>query len=93
MAEHEILAEKFRALLSREAPRDAYDVWMLLQKNVKVDKKLLQEKLKEEGITETKIHFPEEKIYLRDLKQLLENVPSYNQVKEEVTKAIMPMLK
>lgn len=89
LAEHEILAEKIRALVSRSAPRDAYDVWILLQKKVKLDKKLIFEKLKEEHITVTKIPFPEEKVYTRDLKQLLDSVPPYNQVKEEVLAALM----
>lgn len=92
LAEHEILAEKIRALLDRGAPRDAYDIWMLLQKNVQLDKKLLLEKLKEENITPTKIPFPQEKTYMCDLKQLLDTVPPYNQVKEEVLKALTFLL-
>ncbi len=90
LAEHEILAEKIRALVTRGAPRDAYDVWMLLQKKVKLDKKLIFDKFKEEHITTTRIQFPEEKVYMRDLKQLLDGVPPYNQVKEEVLAELMP---
>lgn len=90
LAEHEIMAEKIRALVSRNAPRDLYDVWILLQKKVKLDRELIFEKFKEERITATKIQLPEEKVYMRDLKQLLDNVPSYNQVKEEVLAALMP---
>lgn len=89
LAEHEILAEKIRALLSRGAPRDAYDVWILLQKHVKIDQKLLSEKLHEKHITKTKIQFPDEKTYMRDLKQLLNSVPPYKQVKEEVYTALI----
>lgn len=90
LAEHEILAEKIRALVRRTAPRDLYDVWILLQKKVSLDKKLLDEKLKEEHVTLTKIPIPEEKAYFRDLKQLLDIVPPYSQVKEEVLTALMP---
>ncbi len=89
LAEQEILAEKIRALVSRNAPRDLYDVWILLQKKVKVDQKLLFEKLKEEHITVNKMIFPKEKIYIRDLKQLLDSVPPYSQVKEEVLAALI----
>ncbi len=89
LAEHEILAEKIRALVNRSAPRDVYDVWILLQKNVKLDRKLILKKFKEEHITVTKIPFPEEKVYMRDLKQLLDIVPPYTQVKEEVLVALM----
>ena len=48
--EREILAEKIRALINRAELRDLYDVWILLNKGVKIDKKLLSIKLKEEKI-------------------------------------------
>lgn len=43
----EILAEKLCALLTRSKGRDFYDVWFLLKKGIKIDSKLLKEKLKE----------------------------------------------
>lgn len=43
--ETEILAEKIRALLTRDQPRDLYDVYHLLSKSVRVDPTLVQEKL------------------------------------------------
>jgi len=51
---------------------------------------LLFEKLKEEHIIGQKMTFPDEKIYMRDLKQLLDNVPPYAQVKKEALAALMP---
>ena len=93
LAEHEIFAEKLRALVSRGAPRDAYDVWILLQKKVKLDKSLIFEKFEEEQISTPKLKFPDEKVYMRDLKQLVEHVPPYAQVKEEVLAVVLPLLK
>lgn len=41
----EILAEKVRAIMTREKGRDIYDMWYLLSKGVKFDSKLIQKKL------------------------------------------------
>lgn len=43
--EAEILAEKIRALLTRDQPRDLYDVYHLLHKSVRIEPTLVQEKL------------------------------------------------
>jgi len=43
-AEH-MLAEKVRALLVRGAPRDLYDIWLLLQKGVTLDQATIDAKL------------------------------------------------
>lgn len=40
----EILAEKIRTTLQREKARDIYDLWFLLKKGVKIDKKLVGKK-------------------------------------------------
>lgn len=45
MSEEEILAEKIRALRTRNQPRDLYDIYHLLSKNVEIDTELVQEKL------------------------------------------------
>lgn len=41
----EILAEKIRAIIVRTKARDVYDLWFLLRKNVKIDEKLINNKL------------------------------------------------
>ena len=46
MAIEEILAEKIRALLTRTAARDLYDVWFLLSKGIQIDYLLIDQKLK-----------------------------------------------
>ena len=48
LEEKEILAEKIRALINRSESRDLYDIWMLLNKGVEIDKKLIINKLKEQ---------------------------------------------
>lgn len=42
----EIVAEKIRAILTRDKGRDIYDLWFLLNKNVPIKKELVEEKLK-----------------------------------------------
>ena len=87
--EKEILAEKIRALVNRGESRDLYDVWMLINKKVEVDKKLLFDKLKEEGSGGlSNLKFPSKEEYWRDLKNLLNFVPPYEQVKKEVEGAL-----
>lgn len=46
MPEEEILAEKVRAILTRQKPRDIYDLWFLLtRKNIVFDPSLIDRKL------------------------------------------------
>ncbi|PIV09723.1 hypothetical protein COY89_03650 [Candidatus Roizmanbacteria bacterium CG_4_10_14_0_8_um_filter_36_36] len=49
LTDTEILAEKLCALLTRGKGRDFYDSWFLLEKSIKIDTKLLKEKLRERG--------------------------------------------
>ena len=46
MREEEIFAEKVRAALTRNKPRDVYDLWLLLEKGVSKDMPLIKQKLK-----------------------------------------------
>ncbi len=46
MQDVEILAEKVRAILTRDKARDIYDLWFLLKKGVKFDEQLANRKLK-----------------------------------------------
>ena len=49
MAFEELAAEKTRALITRNQPRDYYDVYMILRKKHKINKALLRKKLVEAG--------------------------------------------
>ena len=84
LAEEEILAEKIRALAARGQPRDLYDVWMLLQAGVKVDKALLKEKLAEGHNSLRGVKFPGKEEYVSDLKDLVPLLPDYGHVKKYV---------
>ncbi len=85
--EREILAEKIRALINRAESRDLYDVWIFLNKGIKIDKKLLSIKLKEEKSKLSNLKLPSKEEYERDLRNLIKIVPSYEQVKKEVSEA------
>jgi len=86
--EKEILTEKIRSLINRTESRDLYDIWILLTKNVKIDKKLLFEKLKEEKSKLSNLKFPSKEEYERDLRNLIIYVPPYKQVKNKVLAVI-----
>lgn len=84
LSEEEILSEKIRCLVNRAQPRDLYDIWMLIQKGVSVDKKLLNKKLKEENSKLSNIKLPSRKEYETDLGQLVMKLPDYEQAQDEV---------
>lgn len=88
LEEKEIFAEKLRALINRSESRDLYDIWMLLNKGVEIDKELIINKLKEENSNLDQLKIPSEKEYKRDLKYLINYVPPYEQVKKEVLELI-----
>lgn len=46
MNESEIMAEKVRAIMTRNKARDVYDLWFLLKRGVKPEKSLIDKKLK-----------------------------------------------
>jgi len=89
LEEEEILIEKIRALINRGEPRDFYDVWILLNKGVVLDKKLLIAKLKEENSKVGNMKIPSKEAYFRDLKELLSYLPPYEQVKDYVLKELL----
>lgn len=88
MNEKEIFAEKIRAFVNRGEPRDLYDLWILINNHVEVDKKLIYQKLKEEKDDISNLKFPSREEYERDLKNLVLILPDYEQVKKEVEEVI-----
>jgi len=91
MGEEEILAEKIRAILTRQKPRDIYDLWfLLLKKNVLFNIELVNKKL---SIYNLKFDFGNFKDKLEkmrglwqiDLKNLiLSELPEFNVIRDEI---------
>lgn len=70
----EILAEKIRALYTRGKPRDLFDLWFLLTKNIPFDKELIQEKFK---------LYPEVRLSYEKLKKIIRNFDT-NELKRDL---------
>lgn len=85
MDEEEMLAEKIMALMSRRKGRDLYDVWFLLEKGVRFDKELLNEK----GVPKVEFEsFPSDVEYDRDMRRLTSRVIPYTQVIRDIKKGL-----
>jgi predicted nucleotidyltransferase component of viral defense system len=86
----EILAEKIRALFWRGKSRDLYDVWFLLEKGVKVDWSLVNEKLSYYGKGWDPKEFLKkidalEKVWKRELEPIiLGSVPDFKGVRKTI---------
>ena len=82
----EVVAEKVRAIFSRDKPRDVYDLWFLLNKGVDIDHGFIEKKLGIGGLEYTYKGFSEKleesgKSWENDLRLLLDSVPSFPNVK------------
>ena len=93
MSEEELLAEKIRAIISRNNARDVYDLWYLLQRKIKLNKDFVRQKLDYQKKTYSKkliLGKIEQKrnIWDRELRQLIINFPDFQSVIDE----IMPLL-
>lgn len=84
LAEKEILAEKIRAIANRKQARDLYDLWILIGKKVEIDRDLIRKKLKEEKVDLKNIKLISKESYEQDLRNLINFIPDYNQVKKEI---------
>ena len=87
MQEKEILAEKIRAIMTRNKARDVYDAFELIVKKVEIDKRLINKKMSYYGKTFAKNALSKsieekEKLWNTELKPLLSNVPDFSQVKK-----------
>ena len=87
---NEMLAEKIRAILTRDKPRDVYDVWFLLNKNANLSLRDLNKKLKRYKITFTRKFLiskidEKENSWQRDLSGLiLGTLPDFQNVKKTI---------
>lgn len=86
----EIAAEKIRCILTREKPRDIYDLWFLSKKGITLDVSLVNKKLKIYKLTFNKNEFikkvnEKQKMWKRDLKDLIiGTLPEFDAVVTEL---------
>lgn len=93
MDEKEILAEKIRALMTRNKARDLYDLFYLLEKGIDVDLGLVDKKLRFYSLKFSADKFKEsvdskEAIWGKELKHLVKSYPEFKEVKKKVIKAV-----
>ena len=90
MAIDELLAEKMRALLTRNKARDVYDVWFLLNKGAHLNIKDVNKKLKLYNKIFSKKFFLEKidekkKSWAMDLKNLIiGELPGFHKIRKEI---------
>jgi uncharacterized protein len=82
MNEEEILAEKVRAIMTRNKSRDLYDLYYLLKKNICINMELINKKLCFYNLKYSKKKFivalkSKEKIWETELKHLVKSYPTY----------------
>ncbi|KXB05492.1 hypothetical protein AKJ51_04995 [candidate division MSBL1 archaeon SCGC-AAA382A20] len=95
----EILAEKIRAVITRGAPRDVYDIWYLLGKGVEVDMELVDEKLgtlKKDNEFDWEMFrermLSKQENWNRDLRTLVPEAPKFEQVRSEMESMMLNQL-
>lgn len=86
----EIAAEKIRGILTRDKPRDLYDLWFLIKKGTKVDTSMVNKKLKTYGLKFHPKTFCEKlhekrNMWIRDLKGLIIGaLPKFDDIAAEL---------
>ncbi|MBM3199408.1 nucleotidyl transferase AbiEii/AbiGii toxin family protein [Candidatus Woesearchaeota archaeon] len=86
MPEQEILAEKARAIMTRNKARDVYDFWFLLKKGIGFDTALVRKKFRyyrqewDEKLFIKKVE-EKKKIWEKEILPLVPSVPDFNEVK------------
>ncbi|MEJ5241753.1 MAG: nucleotidyl transferase AbiEii/AbiGii toxin family protein [Anaerolineales bacterium] len=84
-----LFAEKVRALLVRNKPRDLYDIWLLLRRGVQAERSLIERKLSLYGLTWAHAALEEALEHAgadweRDLRPLLPQFVTFEMVRREV---------
>lgn len=92
MQEKEILAEKIRALMTRNKARDLYDVWALVDKGIEIDWKIVKNKLEYYNLRFGVKGFLDsinrkEAIWETEMKPLVRTLPDFNSVKSTIRKS------
>lgn len=95
MDENEIIAEKVRAIMTRNKPRDVYDLWFLLQRGLRPDISMINRKLKIYGIKFTSERFlkstEEKRIFWNtDMRGLvIGNLANFDEIKKEIIAGLL----
>ena len=92
-----LMAEKVRALLVRGKARDVYDIWLLINQGVSVDRKLIEKKLAlyEIPLTEQNLQEALEKAkvdWVRDLRPLLPQLVSWKDAASQVEPVLRKLI-
>ena len=93
LSEKEILAEKIRDLINNSEPKHLYDLWTLFNNGTEIDKKLIEQKLKQEKTRYKNLKYPSKKEYETALKNLVNFLPEYEQVIKEVSAKLKNIFK
>lgn len=91
MALEEILSEKVRAIMCRASARDVYDLWFLLNKNVKPDFSMIGRKLEYCKMKYGQKSFLDavdrrNEVWENEIGQLLQAVPDFSSVRGYISK-------
>lgn len=88
LQEKELMAEKLRALATRDKARDLYDCWFMLKQGMEIDRELFDRKMDvvdEDTVLNVDI---DEGQWGSELGQVLENPPDLSKVKEELLEKV-----
>lgn len=89
MQEKEILAEKIRAILTRNKARDLFDAFALVEGGLEIDTKLIEKKLIYYNLKFDKGELSQaidkkEDLWIRELRPLVRELPSFADVKKRI---------
>lgn len=89
MHEKEIIAEKTRAVFTRETTKDVYDIYFLLNKGTEVDFDLINKKLEYYGVQWSLREFENainkrQPLWNKELSPFIENLPEFKEVKKKI---------
>ncbi len=90
MEPQEILAEKVRAIYTRDKPRDVYDLWFLFKRGETIDFQLIGKKFKAAEIKFSQKEFlkkigEKKDLWERDLaRMIIGSLPEFEDVKKEI---------
>jgi hypothetical protein len=94
MDKEEILAEKIRAIIVRDKPRDIYDLWFLLKQGTKFNSELVEKKMKYYKLEFNQKEFisrlsEKEEVWEEELKKFIfGELPNFKETEKEIIREI-----